>query len=177
MHKTKRFTSVSAPKNPLYRRYLDHLAVILDRLWAYEQDVDDWYLRGEGRAPKYVEEFDDHTQSVRVVNVGGKGYRYPVCIHGRDLWVDHDIPCGICEDGMPDPRVEALARARDDWHEYGKRLSVLQATSEAARKAGTYGVSVPMSVIAPMADWVAEPIATNPEPTAHMRQLVTRRLP
>ena len=50
---------------------------------AYEEDVREWYEHGYGRSTKD----------------GGRGLSYPYCIHGRSLWVDHDIPCGSCEDG------------------------------------------------------------------------------
>jgi hypothetical protein len=34
-----------------------------------------------------------------VASFAGTGYRPARCIHGRSLWVDHDIPCGYCEEG------------------------------------------------------------------------------
>lgn len=153
MHTTKTFTSMQMPVNTLYRRFLDHLAVLVAWQAAYDADVERWYRDGNS------------------------GYTYPSCIHGTSRWTDYDNICGACEDGSS-LREIALMRARDDWWEYDRRLSVLKATHDAARAAaGPMGVSVPMSVIGPMADWVAEPIATNPEPTAHLRPVVARRLP
>lgn len=48
---------------------------------AYEADVKHWYEHGDGRP----------------TSEGGRGHLYPYCIHGAYLWVDHDIPCGVCE--------------------------------------------------------------------------------
>lgn len=47
-------------------------------------------------------------------------YRFPTCIHGNSLWVDHDIPCGACEDG--DGRWDYLRELGYAWEEANTRV-------------------------------------------------------
>lgn len=88
----------------------------------YEDDVREWYSRGDGRSPKWHTfiEGDDVYQA----NVGGKGYAYPECIHGRSLWVDHDIPCGECEAGLSIYEL-ALMRGYAQAREFVRRTEVV----------------------------------------------------
>ena len=71
---------------------------------AYEAEVRDWYENGDGR-PR---------------SEGGKGFTFPTCIHGRDLWVDHDIPCGACE-GEDGVISEAMGFARERFLRFNDR--------------------------------------------------------
>lgn len=95
------------------------LAEIRKREAEYEADVRDWYENGDGRSPQWVQ--TEHGQ----VNVGGKGYRYPRCIHGRSLWVDHDIPCGTCEMGEQRATSVAVHEAAFAVNERKRRLAWL----------------------------------------------------
>jgi hypothetical protein len=60
----------------------------------YRAEVDEWYRAGDGRSPRWVT-----LPSGRQVNMGGKGYSFPYCPHGKSLWTDYDNICGGCEDG------------------------------------------------------------------------------
>lgn len=85
----------------------------------YRQDREDWYLRGDGRSPKWYQGPDDD----RPYNYGGKGYSYPCCPHGTSNWTDYDNICGRCEDGYSVYQwavweaTERVAKAREriDW--------------------------------------------------------------
>lgn len=108
-----------------------NLAALIERRRAYDRDVDEWYSQGDGRSPKYVDAYTQpwfeagHDDPYRGVNIGGKGYRYPVCIHGRSLWVDHDCNCGACEDGASDSQI-AMEQARGQLWEFQERLAVVR---------------------------------------------------
>lgn len=85
----------------------------------YAEEVRVWDEEGEGMPPNWVTAdtqpwFDpEWDYPDRMVNIGGEGHRYPYCIHGANLWVDHDIPCGYCEMETDDREVaSANARAR-----------------------------------------------------------------
>jgi len=91
------------------------------RVADYAAEVADWYENGDGRSPEWVEaetqpwfdaESDDPS---RMVNIGGQGYRFPTCIHGASLWVDHDIPCGACEMGDDSPIQNAIIYGRESF--------------------------------------------------------------
>lgn len=102
---------------------LEHLHR-LKRLHAeYDEEVDAWYRSGDGRSPKW------HTfiegDNVWQENVGGKGYRFPSCIHGTSLWTDYDNICGPCEDSLT-VYQEALYAGHRDAQEYLNRASVWQ---------------------------------------------------
>ena len=95
----------------------------------YEEEVDEWFRTGEGKR---------------------RGWAFPRCIHGRSLWVEHDIPCGWCESyGTYFNYVETLrdasARASYIVTEYRKRLSMLHELMEAG---------APHGVLEPMREWV-----------------------
>jgi hypothetical protein len=94
----------------------------------YEEDVNAWYSRGDGRSPKWhvFIEGDDVYQA----NVGGKGYAYPECIHGASRWTDYDNICGPCEDGLSLHQL-AMSYAWQDVHEYMRRTEVLGAAMRA----------------------------------------------
>lgn len=66
---------------------------------AYEAEVADWFESGDGR-PRAE---------------GGRGYSFPRCVHGANMWVDYDIPCGDCEYGVTmTEEAMGLARGRFD---------------------------------------------------------------
>lgn len=114
------------------------------RVAEYEAEVKDWYENGDGRPREMAWEecpvcngtggrsvhygggenlttsFErcGHCQEgQQYVNVGGQGHTFPVCIHGRSLWVDYDIPCGACEMGESDLEI-ARGRARFAWLQF-----------------------------------------------------------
>jgi hypothetical protein len=82
--------------------YKHFYRVALQRLLAveaqYEADVKDWYENGDGRP----------------TSEGGRGYRYPECIHGSSLWTDYDNICGPCELGATAVAL-AIGEARTRW--------------------------------------------------------------
>lgn len=41
--------------------------------------------------------YAEHAEYVK--GYEGTKYRPQRCVHGANLWVDHDIPCGRCEEG------------------------------------------------------------------------------
>lgn len=69
---------------------------------SYRQEVADWYENGDGRKSDWR-----RSENGKMRNYGGKGYRFPYCPHGTDLWTDYDNICGPCEDGFS---VEQLAQ-------------------------------------------------------------------
>src|SRR4051794_13605472 len=82
-------------------------AYLMQQHKAYMADVEEWYANGDGAASEWVpagtqEWFDAEWDNPdRMVNIGGKGYRYPACEHGMSLWTDYDNICGGCEDPTP----------------------------------------------------------------------------
>lgn len=70
----------------------------------YDDEVAEWYSRGNGRSPKWVAAgtqpwFDPEIHDpFRWVNVGGRGHRFPYCIHGVKF-TEYDVDCGACEEG------------------------------------------------------------------------------
>lgn len=126
------------------------LATVRARHAAYEAEVKDWYENGDGRPSEYVTEVEcancgeylgttdepvevevwrkpcpdsdeGHEPGFRRVNIGGRGYTFPTCIHGVSRWVDYDCACGWCEDSstvMDEARVlgrEQYLRFNDRW--------------------------------------------------------------
>lgn len=61
----------------------------------HEADVREWYTHGDGASPRYMQDPDGGG----AVNVGGRGYTYPECVHGTSRWTDWDNICGGCEEG------------------------------------------------------------------------------
>lgn len=105
--------------NTAYRKFFTHAYQnVLDARRQYEAAVKDWYSTGEGYT---------------------KGYSFPRCIHGRSLWVDHDIPCGECEYGATDIQV-AQSLARDSFHDYNNRLDWLMSMPAGAPDSLRYDV-------------------------------------
>lgn len=76
----------------------------------YDAAVKEWYETGDG-SPSAE---------------GGRGHRYPECIHGSSLWTDYDNICGGCEDGEDDylralriaERVSRNLNERTAWTSY-----------------------------------------------------------
>ncbi len=52
-----------------------------------------------------------------------QGYRAHHCPHGRDLWVDYDVICGPCEDGLSIHQI-ALMTAHDEVRTFTERLDI-----------------------------------------------------
>jgi hypothetical protein len=115
----------------VYRLFFaDALRDVRNGRAAYDAEVEDWYTNGDGASPKWVEAGTqdwfvgvEHDDPSRLVNIGGKGYRFPHCIHGMSLWTDYDNICGGCEDSLTDiQQAQGMARsefnrltARFDW--------------------------------------------------------------
>lgn len=104
----------------------------------YDADVREWYERGDGRSSSR----------------GGKGYRYPRCIHGANLWVDHDIACGTCESGVTLREIH-LADAANDYAEFMRRTEAIKALT--AMGYGRDGVDT--DAIKPLNEWAWMPVA------------------
>jgi hypothetical protein len=162
-------TAPDAHRKLRISRALDHLAVLNERQADYAASVDEWYRSGDGRSPEWVEagtqewfDFENDDPS-RPVNIGGWGYRYPSCIHGRSLWVDYDCNCGPCEDSIPD-RELALMLAHGDVHTYEERFEVVRRAS---------ALNAPRETVLALVDWAAEPI----QPIDRPRPLDPTRLP
>lgn len=106
----------------IYRVFFKaELAAVRKRRADYDAEVADWYESGDGRERHYVEHEVTWTMpdgelvhDVRHVNVGGKGYRFPHCIHGTSLWTDYDNICGGCEESLTELQ-EARGYARERW--------------------------------------------------------------
>lgn len=106
------------------RLALAHLKRLQRHRAAYEEEVRDWYEKGEGRSPNWRTDIDEHGE-VYQWNAGGQGYRFPHCIHGSSLWTDYDNICGPCEDSFTDREI-ALHLAHNDWHEWRRRMDVVK---------------------------------------------------
>jgi hypothetical protein len=96
--------------------------VVLDRIAEYDADVREWYESGDGAAPDWQRAgdqswFSEFDNPDRMVNLGGKSYRYPVCIHGTDLTTDYDNICGGCEASLTVPQM-ASEIAFKQWRRY-----------------------------------------------------------
>lgn len=109
--------------NTVYRIFFTRAyKSVLKRRAQYNAEVNEWYTEGDGRS----------------VESGGRGYQFPRCIHGRSLWVDHDIPCGECEYGESDIEV-AQSYARNRYKNYRDRVawvnSVPHGASDELKKA------------------------------------------
>lgn len=137
----------------------EHLRTLKKRHADYDQEVDEWYRSGDGRSPKW------HTfvegDNVWQENVGGRGYRFPECIHGRSYWTDYDNICGPCEDGLT-VYEEALYAGHRDAATYLDRMSVVQYASDQG---------VPEHIRDELTTWALDVL---PSFTAHKK---TRRLP
>lgn len=138
---------------------LTNLKLMKQAQAEYEEAVREWYSRGDGR-PYKLHTFVEGDE-VYQTNVGGHGWRFPECIHGRSLWVDHDIPCGECEAGYTLYEM-ALSRAHAHVTEYERRLDVTLTASRA---------KVPDSVHRALVDWTLDALpayyrdAINAAPT------------
>lgn len=92
--------------NAIYRIFFTRAyKSVLKRRAQYNAEVNEWYTEGDGRS----------------VESGGRGYRFPECIHGRSLWTDYDIACWECEDCLTDIQV-AQDYARSQYKKYCARV-------------------------------------------------------
>lgn len=114
----------------LYRKFY-RAALITVRQWhqRYEDDVDDWYRNGDGRPS----------------SEGGRGYRYPECIHGMSLWTDYDNICGGCEASLT-VYQEAQGLAREWYDAWCNRYAFMSSAP----------LDVPDDVREKLAVWVLE---------------------
>jgi hypothetical protein len=92
-------TTTKPINTAVLRIALGHLRTLKARDAAYEEDVREWYSRGEGRT---------------------HGYTYPACIHGTSRWTDYDNICGPCEDGLSNYEL-ALGQAWSEWRTFEAR--------------------------------------------------------
>ena len=119
------FTNVLPRNSTRTALALKHLKRLKAQRLAYEEEVDAWYRSGDGRSPNWRTEVDGETGEVYQWNAGGRGYRFPECIHGSSLWTDYDNICGPCEDGLSEYDI-ALRLAHDDWHTFEQRMAVVR---------------------------------------------------
>ena len=87
-----------------------------------------------------------------------QGFRPHYCRHGRNLWVDYDVICGACEDGLSNYQL-ALIYAHDVMHAYKARDDARAAMFGAllTRNRGlTPGAHASLATV--VNDWVREPI-------------------
>lgn len=111
------FTNQGFDRPEIYRLFFKAaLTELRSRNEAYEAEVKDWYENGDGRSPHWVTDLETGQRW----NEGGQGYRFPTCIHGANLWVDHDIPCGYCEMGESDISI-AQGNARERFARFNSR--------------------------------------------------------
>lgn len=96
---------------------------------AYEESVNDWYSRGEGRT---------------------KGYRFPYCIHGTSLWTDYDNICGGCESGMSVYEI-ALSHAGYAWRTFNSRMQRIRDLDKGSDP-------LPNDIRSSLVNWACAPI-------------------
>lgn len=83
-----------------------------------------------------------------------QGYRPSSCFHGRNMWVDYDCVCGICEDygyyhfNRQAYRAEALAEAH-------RILDVVSERTAAVVKMHSLGAPIKM---VDFNEWICEPL-------------------
>lgn len=110
---------------------------------AYQESVDDWYRNGDGRPTTH----------------GGRGYRYPECIHGASLWTDYDIPCGACENGEGywdylRELADCKYAAQRAFDEFQRRMTlIVQVTTELHNGGAPFVIKY-----AETDEWLIEPI-------------------
>jgi hypothetical protein len=107
-----------------------------------------WAMKAE--AQKAQAEYDE---ALREWAEEGRAPHY--CIHGRNLWVDYDIPCGECENGEPlwdDARdwADAKWRAAETFRRVAERREIV----DAVRKADPENKEFIWKVL----DWAFEPL-------------------
>lgn len=139
---TVSLTKPDAQKRMAQRIALQRVKALRQHRAAYEAEVREWYTSGDGRSPKWRTEPDG-----RIWNAGGRGYAFPTCIHGRSLWVDHDIPCGACEDG-PDNLYEVA------WYTTVRDVAEYLRRTRAVTQARDAGVPVDPNAY----DWALVPL-------------------
>lgn len=112
--------------------YRDALRTELKRRQAYEDEVAEWFTTGDGQAPNWQRAGDqpwfdgEWDNAERMVNLGGKGYRFPYCPHGTDLTTDYDNICWACEDSRGAADV-AIGIAREHWLRFVNHFEWIQA--------------------------------------------------
>lgn len=93
---------------------------------AYDEEVRAWFEEGDGRSPEWVRYgdvpgavCDGPADAERMINIGGKGYAFPHCIHGMSRWTDYDNICGPCEDGLSvyEEGLSLASWAYSEWQE------------------------------------------------------------
>lgn len=109
----------------------------------YRAEREEWYRAGDGRSPRWVTRPDG-----RSVNLGGKGYAFPYCPHGKSQWTDYDNICGGCEDGYSVYQL-ALWSAQEKVSEYNKRADWLLSAPDALRHTDMYRELI---------DWIVSPL-------------------
>lgn len=124
----------------------------------YEEEVRAWYASGDGRSPNWRVEFTEDGEPYQW-NAGGRGYRFPACIHGTSLWTDYDNICGPCEDGYTDYQL-ALMCAHADWNAWTKRCEAIRALTSSG---------APHHLVDPLWEWAAAalPFGDGPEKRRH----------
>jgi hypothetical protein len=98
------------------------------------------------------QEYAEH--DAYIASFAGTGYRPERCIHGRNLWVDHDIPCGYCEEGEGEydfQRVasDAIADAKMLVKEHRHRRAAYEAV---------YAVDASYAGLGDLLAWACEPV-------------------
>lgn len=86
-----------------------------------------------------------------------EGYRPSSCFHGRNMWVDYDCVCGICEEygyysfNRQAYRAEALAEAHRAVAEVSERTSALVKLSS---------LGAPIKMV-DFNEWICEPLTKH----------------
>lgn len=87
------------------------------------------------------------------------GYRPHYCEHGANLWVDYDVICGPCEDGVSlrdgqTRREVALDQARRRYEQYLGRIEALNRL----KSDDMPGVDWSTAAVGERQEWAFEPI-------------------
>lgn len=130
---------------------------------AYNDEVAEWYRRGDGRAPNWRVEITEDGEVYRY-NAGGQGYAFPQCIHGSSRWTDYDNICWGCEESfLPNDRAYCLAKAKQALTECERRVDMVTGLLMES----TLDQSAKDALIA----WAVEPVPATPDFTAPKRNL------
>ena len=101
--------------------------------------------------------YDAHT-----ARAAREGRAPQVCIHGRNLRVDYDIPCGVCEDGVlahHDLYAQALAAGKADVAEFDRRRALV-----APLTSGDRHLDPPQEAVKLLQAWMTEPVGKRNVP-------------
>jgi hypothetical protein len=99
------------------------------------------------------QEYANHDEYV--ATFVGTGYRPARCIHGASLWVDHDIPCGRCEDG--DGHYDYLRVASEAISD--ARMLIAEHERRKAAYWAVHAVDPNLPLLGDLLSWVCEPIS------------------